>query len=652
MSASLSLNDWSISKKLTLSLAIFLFPVFLLAYFLVTEKDDLISFTKQEIAGVAYLRAATDAVGAMAPSDTMAEAMGRAVAGLQKVEQTDAGAMAVTAKNGALIAAMQAAMTSKDNADALSKASDLISSLSDNSNITLDPDSDAYFVGDILVNQSMGVLQQTYGLVGAAHDLDAERNDDHKVAYAEARDGLVTSAGNLATDLAKALKNNADGSVHANLEANGKELASAVDAVVTASKGEDRAALGKAANQLINTTRSFATKSADEMELLLNNRVAGFRSVLFTRLSMAIVSILIGALVSLTMVRSITKPLALITGLMGRLTAGELNVDVPQDDRKDEIGGLVLALKAFHDAAIERDHALKAEKERVEKDRQRAHYIGQLNETFRGSVSTALSHLRSAVGQLKSASEVMAKDSETSAHQVTTVAAAAEQASANVQTVAAASEELSASIQEISRNLTESKAVTLQASEEAKHTRIKVMELSEATNKIGDVVSLINQIAGQTNLLALNATIEAARAGEAGKGFAVVASEVKALANQTARATEEITGHIVAIQDSVKKVVTAMETIDGTINRVNEIAIKTSAAVEEQGAATNEIARNVQEAAMGTAEVTTNISHISQTVANTGVVAKEVSDAAKSLDTQSIKLDDDVSGYLAGIQKA
>ena len=645
------LNDLAISKKLMIALAIFLFPIVLLAYFLVIEKDDLINFTKQEIAGVSYLRAATGALAAMAPSNSLQEDITHSVAALQQVEKKDAGGLTVTQKNSDLITAMQAATGSKNVTDALSKTTDLISAASDNSNITLDPDTDAYFVGDIIVNQATGVLMQTYNLLGAAQDMDADKSDDHKIAYAEARDGLSTSAGNLATDLGKALKGNADGSVRTSMEADGKELATSVEKVVAASKTEDRAALKTAADHLVASTKAFTVKSADEMEHLLNVRIDGFYSVLYTRLLIAFVSVLLGALVSWVVVRSITKPLGLITGLMGQLTEGKLDVDVPQDKRGDEIGALVVALGSFHEAALARDAALKEEKIRVENDRKKAARIEELNANFKNSVGVALNHLRGAVSQLKTASDEMAKDSETSAHQVTTVAAAAEQASANVQTVAAASEELSASIQEISRNLSESKAVTMRASDEAKQTRTKVMALAEATTKIGDVVQLINQIASQTNLLALNATIEAARAGEAGKGFAVVASEVKALANQTARATEDITGHIVAIQDSVKIVVSAMGIIDTTINQVNEISLKTSAAVEQQGIATNEIARNVQEAAVGTAEVTTNISRISVSVGNTGKMAKEVLGAASSLNSQSVQLDEDISFYLADIQK-
>ncbi len=648
-SSLLNLSDWSLSKKLTLSVVIFLFPVFLLGYFLIIEKDDLIIFTQQEIAGVNYLRPATVALGVLASPDSPKDAVNKVIADLQKAEVNDAGGLGVAAKNQAAVSALQAVATGKDTASAIPAVTDLISTISDNSNITLDPDTDAYFVGDILVNQATGVLVQSAGLIAAAQAIDADKSEDNIVAYAEARDGAAASAGNVATELGKALKGNTDSSVQTALDAAGKDVAAAADALATAAKGTDHKAVSAAAANLIKSVRAYSAKDADEMQHLLDHRIDGFHGVLYTRLSIAILSVLLGGLVSFIVVRSITKPLALITTLMGQLTEGKLDVEIPQDKRKDEVGNLIVALKAFHEAALERDAARMAESKRLDNEQRRAIRLRELNDAFKNSVSMALNHLRAAVTQLKGTSNSMAGDAEMASHQVTTVAAAAEQASANVQTVAAASEELTASIHEISRNLGESNNVALKAAEEAKQTRVKVLALSDATTKIGDVVSLINQIAGQTNLLALNATIEAARAGEAGKGFAVVASEVKALANQTARATEDITGHILAIQDSVKTVVAAMENIDGTIARVNEIAVKTSAAVEEQGSATQEIARNIQEAAIGTAEVTTNITRISQTITNTGGVAKEVLSAAKSLDTQAGTLDEDVTTYLADI---
>lgn len=647
---SLRLRDWSLSNKLSLSIGIFGLPIILLVYFLIAEKGELISFTQQEIAGVHYLRAATSALGALTVPTTSKDELTRAIDDLKKAETSDAGALGVADKNKDAVDAIQSVIDGKSADDAVAKVGTLISAISDNSNITLDPDTDAYFVGDILVNQSSGVLSQTYSLIQAAHAVDAEKTEDHDIAFAEARDGAATSAGNLATDLAKAIKGNTDDSTKSEMEKGGEALAANVEKLEEAAKTNDRKALTDAATALNGTVRTYLVKVADEMQHLLDRRIDGFHQVLITRLSTAAFFVLLGAFVSFVTVRSITRPLNLVTALMGELTAGKLDIEVPNEQREDEIGKLVIALHSFHSSAVEQEKDRMEEMKRIETERARAIRISDLNSAFRQSIGIALNTLRSAVMQLSGNATSMSQDADLATSQATTVAAAAEQAAANVQTVAAASEELEASIQEISRNINQSGQVAARAASEAKSTREKIMTLSEATTKIGDVVNLINQIAGQTNLLALNATIEAARAGEAGKGFAVVASEVKALANQTARATDEITGHIVAIQDSVKSVVTAIESIDGTIGQINDIAGKTSEAVAQQGIATKEIARNINEASMGTSEVTTNIVKISQVIAKTGSVAKDVLGASNSLDSEAGKLEENVTSYLSNLQ--
>jgi methyl-accepting chemotaxis protein len=246
----------------------------------------------------------------------------------------------------------------------------------------------------------------------------------------------------------------------------------------------------------------------------------------------------------------------------------------------------------------------------------------------------------------------MTSIAERTAHQAQAVSAATEEASSNVQTVASAGEELSASIQEISRQLSQATQITGEAVTMAGQTDDQVQGLVKAVEKIGDVVRLISDIAGQTNLLALNATIEAARAGEAGKGFAVVASEVKSLATQTAKATEEITGQIQAIQNATQGSVDSIRAITGVIGKINEISSSISAAVEEQGSATQEIARNVQQAAAGTQEVANNVQGVNASADETGTAAGQVLSAAEQLARQSDALRGDVSRFLEGIRAA
>jgi methyl-accepting chemotaxis protein len=253
----------------------------------------------------------------------------------------------------------------------------------------------------------------------------------------------------------------------------------------------------------------------------------------------------------------------------------------------------------------------------------------------------------SASSEMESAAQSMSATAEETNRQAGAVAAASEEASSNVQTVASAAEELSSSISEITRQVTQSSDVARKAVEEAAKTNATVKGLAEAAQKIGEVVNLINEIAGQTNLLALNATIEAARAGEAGKGFAVVASEVKSLANQTAKATEDIGRQISAIQSATEAAVGAIQGIGKTIEEIAKIATNIASAVEEQGAATQEIARNVQQASAGTQEVTSNISGVTKAATETGAAAGQVLTAARELATQGDTLKKEVEGFLA-----
>ena len=272
-------------------------------------------------------------------------------------------------------------------------------------------------------------------------------------------------------------------------------------------------------------------------------------------------------------------------------------------------------------------------------------------DSFERNVKTAVESVAASADQMRGAADVMSNVVQETVAQSETIATNAGEASSNVQTVAAATEELAASVAEIGRQATQSSTVAQAAVAQAEQTNVTVKGLAEASEKIGAVVKLINDIAGQTNLLALNATIEAARAGEAGKGFAVVASEVKNLANQTAKATEEIAGQITAIQGETHNAVNAITAITQTIGQINEIAGAIAAAVEEQGSAVHEISRNVQEAAGGTREVTNNVAALSQATTESGTAVAQVANGAISLADQAAMMRSEVAKFLEEVKK-
>ncbi len=351
--------------------------------------------------------------------------------------------------------------------------------------------------------------------------------------------------------------------------------------------------------------------------------------------------------------RDIAGSLGGLKSAMDRLVKGDLAAVIPGTDRRDEVGGMAAAVLVFKDSMIETGR-LRGEQEeagrRSELDRKTL--LNELADDFENGVRGPLDRLASAATEMRATSQSMSATAEEARAQAITVAAAAEQASANVRTVATATEDLSSSVSEIGRQVGQSTRIAGQAVSEADRTNLTVQGLSAAAHKIGDVVKLINDIASQTNLLALNATIEAARAGDDGKGFAVVASEVKSLANQTARATEEIAAQVTAMQDATGDAVHAIESIGGTIGSINEIATTIATAIEEQGAATQEIARNVQEAAQGTGQVSRNIVGVNQAASETGGAARQVLCAADELGRQAETLRGEVGRFLANIRAA
>ncbi len=363
-------------------------------------------------------------------------------------------------------------------------------------------------------------------------------------------------------------------------------------------------------------------------------------------------ALLLGAAIGYWSILSV-RPLRHLANVMRSLAAGDLNVDVPAAERRDEIGQMSSTVLVFRDSMI-RVAQLASEQENM-KVATAAAQKAAMNTTanaFEAKIGGLVSQLSAGATELQTTARSMSSTASQTNQQATMVAAAAHEASAGVQTLAAAAEELTLSISEISRQVAHSSKITDRAVTDANRTNVIVQALSDSAEKIGHVVGLITNIAGQTNLLALNATIEAARAGDAGKGFAVVASEVKNLANQTAKATEEIGAQIAQIQSATKEAVDAIHSIVGTITEVSSIAMHVAAAVEEQGAATAEIARNVQQTAQAAQDVTVNIGGVSQAAKDTGAAADQVLGAASGLSQQSEQLAAEVNDFVAGVRAA
>jgi methyl-accepting chemotaxis protein len=484
------------------------------------------------------------------------------------------------------------------------------------------------------------------------------RNDIYAMRY-DGGDGYIAAYGMDGTVIASGAEPKAEGSNRLGIkDVNGKLIIrTMIDLMSTADDGLTDYWYAKAnqteASPKLAYVRKFAPWNAFIFTGVYTDDISAEFSATLLKIGLLALAILaLMALAGAVISRNVARPLAGLKAKMEALVGGDTGMEFPEIDRGDEVGAMARAVLIFKQNAI-RVEGLAAEQraEQRRKDKRHAAVEQQIH-GFNQSVTSALERLSSASTGLETTAQSMSAMAAETSRVSAAVAGAAQQTSANVQTVAASTDELSSSISEISRQVSDATRIAAKAVGDAEQTNARVRALAEAAQRIGDFVSLISDIAGQTNLLALNATIEAARAGEAGRGFAVVAAEVKSLAGQTAKATEEITAQVEAIQHATADSAQAIEDIVATISQVNQIAIAIASSVEQQGAATAEIARNLQQASAGTRDVSSNIGHVTEVAAQAGTASQQVLDSAAALTRQGEGLRADVNRFVAEIRTA
>jgi len=399
--------------------------------------------------------------------------------------------------------------------------------------------------------------------------------------------------------------------------------------------------------QAILLMRDAAVEEAERVAAA--NRATAGRDLLLSALVLAgALATLVGVMMAIH--RRVIAPLSDLTTTISAFAEGSRHFTVPHAGRGDEIGRMASAIEVLRAGAIAADERTRGDAEAARTRDERRQRVDNATTRFVGSIDTVVGEVSQAVGGLRQATQTLSTAATTTSHQSRAAASAATFASGNVQTVAAAAEALSDSIREISGRVAETAQAMDTAVRQAEDTHVTVRGLADAARRIGDVVNLINDIAAQTNLLALNATIEAARAGEAGKGFAVVANEVKHLANQTARATDEIQAQVAAIQGETDHAVAAIGAIGGTIATVNQYTISIASAVEQQGAATQEIARNAQQAASGTAEASASVAQVLEAETAIANASSMLSHLADALSGASDRLRHEVGGFVGEVK--
>ncbi|HYC02087.1 MAG TPA: methyl-accepting chemotaxis protein [Azospirillaceae bacterium] len=648
------LRDLGITYKLGLASLLFLFPVGYLLVALIASQNVAIDFARKEEAGTAYLKGLTALQFEMARGGVAGTRLDGAKAADQvaRLEAAHGEGMESTTHVATLTAALKRAGDGGD-AKAREALRALVGRVGDKSNLILDPDLDSYYVMDLVLLKLPDLIDRTTGM----HDLSKRLYADGKVDPEEKVDlyvslgGLKTVIDGIAASVASGYSGNADGSLKANLDASFAKAQATASAF--AAKSEKEALADADTGALLRDVEAFYAVSSAELSRLLDNRISGFRwDQLRTLLITLVLFAVAAAAVVVAVLREVLGPLGRLTGAMGRLAQGDLEVAVEHDDRADEIGAMAKAMAVFKVNAL-RNRELEAFQQRENEARQRRQEaLEALARDFKMAVSGQLRSVAAAATELEATAGGLSGQADQTAERSRTASETAHLATQNAQTVASASEQLTSASSEIATQVERTAVTTRQAVEEAEKTKGVVDELAHVVGDVSHVVQFIQEIAAQTNLLALNATIEAARAGEAGKGFAVVANEVKSLANQTAKATEDIQAKVNAVRAAADHAIDMIGTIARTIQEIDSNSGAIASAVTEQGAATGEIARNVHEAAERTERVASTLDQVHESAEFTKVASTQLLAAAGELAQQSERLRGEVEEFLASMGKA